>query len=97
MNRALTIISWNVKGIRTKEKVDRLWQAMRKNKEVMCWCIQEHRLEASVPCKQALGELVFFYAYGEDGSSGACMAVNRDLHPKLLSSTPLVEHWGCKS
>ena len=56
--------------------------------EVTCWCIQEHHLEASAPCKQALGELVFFYAFREDVSSGACMAVNRDLHPKVAFKHP---------
>ena len=41
---------------------------MRKNKEVTCWCIiQEHYLEAFFPWMKTLGEVVLFYAYGEDG------------------------------
>ena len=88
MNQALNIVSWNVKGIKTKEKVDRLWQVMRRKKEVTCWCIQEHHLGVASPCKQTLGELVFFYAFGEDGSSGVCMAVNRELHPKVAFKHP---------
>ena len=79
MNQALNIVSWNVKGIKTKEKADRLWQVMRRKKEVTSWCIQEHHLSTRTTCKKTLGELIFFYAYGEDGSSGACMAINRDL------------------
>ena len=76
MNDALNIVSWNVKGIKTKEKADRLWQVMRRKKEVMCWCIQEHCMGIQTLCKQTLKELVFFYAFEEDGSSGVCMAVN---------------------
>ena len=50
--------------------------------------IQEHHLGALAPCKQTLGKLVFFYAYGEDGLSGVCMAVNQDLHPKVVFKCP---------
>ena len=45
---------------------------------------REHHLGNGTTSKQTLGELVFFYAYGEDGSSGVCMAINRDLHPKMV-------------
>ena len=88
MNQALNIVTWNVKGIKTKEKADRLWQVMRRKKEVTCWCIQEHHLGAMTMCKQTLGELVFFYTFGEDGSSGVCMAINHDLHLKVVFKHP---------
>ena len=88
MNKALNIVSWNVKGIVTKEKADRSWQVVRRKKEVTCWCIQEHHLGTGTQCKQTLGELIFFYAFGEDGSSGACMVVNQDLHPKVVFKHP---------
>ena len=88
MNDALNIVSWNVKGIKTKEKADKLWQVMRRKKEVTCWCIQKHLQGNGSSCKQTLGELVFFYAFGEDGSSGACMEVTRDLHPKVAFKHP---------
>ena len=88
MNQTLNLISWNVKGIRTKEKSDRLCQVMRRKKEVTCWCIQEHHQGAMTLCKQTLGELVFFYALGEDGSSGVCMAINRELHTKVVFKHP---------
>ena len=88
MNQALNIVSWNVKGIKTKEKADRLWHVMKRKKEVKCWCIQEHHLGATTPCKKTLGELVFFYAIGEDGSSGVCTAINQELDPKVVFKHP---------
>ena len=96
MNQALNVASWNVKGIKTKGKADRLWQVMRRKKEVTCWCIQEHHLGALASCKQTLGELVFFYAFGEDGSNGVCMVVNRDLHPMVAFKHPFGRAIGMK-
>ena len=88
MSKALNIVSWNVKGIKTKEKANRLWQVMTRKKEVTCWCIQEHQLSTENTCKQALGELIFFYAYGEDSSSGVYMAINQYMHPNVVFKHP---------
>ena len=61
---------------------------MKKRREVLCWCIQEHHLDVKTPCKQSLGSLLLFYAYGEDGSSGVCTIVHRDFKPKVVFKHP---------
>ena len=84
MNSDLKLVLWNVKGIRTKEKQVKLWQTMKRMKNINCWCFQEHHLDRTSPRKQVLGDLIFFYCDSVEGDSGVMMAVNRDLEPKIV-------------
>ena len=88
MNSTFELLSWNVKGIKTREKQEKLWECMKRRKSTSCWCIQEHHLDASTPRKQTLGEFLFFYGSGPDGFSGVMTAVHRDLEPKVVLQHP---------
>ena len=88
MNSTFELLSWNVKGIKTKVKQEKLWEYMKRRKTLSYWCLQEHHLDASAPRKQTLGELLFFYGSGPDGFSGLMTAVHRDLEPKVVLQHP---------
>ena len=91
MMRDLTIATWNVKGIKMPKKASQLWHVMRKRKEVTCWCIQEHHVNDKALQKQALRELLSFYATSSEGERGVCTTIHRDLEPKEVFQQVLEE------
>ena len=52
------------------------------------WCIQEHHLNVSVPRKQALSDLLFFYGEATDGFSGVLTCVKKDLETRVVFNHP---------
>ena len=50
--------------------------------------MQEHHLDGSVPRKQALSDLLFFYGEAGDGSSGVLTCIKKDLEPRVVFNHP---------
>ncbi len=88
MSENITIMPWNVKGIKSDRKSSRFWEEIKTARDIDCWAIQEHHLEAGSQRKQVLGRKLVFYSEGSEGFSGVMMVVDRDLEPQVVWNHP---------
>ena len=88
MGVPFTFCSWNIKGMKTKDKSRVFWDFVKQHKEILVWNIQEHHLDAFSFRRSGFLNYLAFYADAPNGFSGVFSLVNRDLSPSLVFAHP---------